>query len=52
MKKTVKFLKPWKIYTAGDVAGFDEEQAQALVKAKAAEPYEEAQSETKAKLAK
>lgn len=41
MKKTVKFLKPWKIYSPGDVAGFDEDQADALVKAKAAEPYEE-----------
>jgi hypothetical protein len=41
MKKIVKFLRPWKIYSPGDVAGFDAEQAEALIKARAAEAYED-----------
>lgn len=29
--KSVEFLKPWKIYSRGDVAGFDAEQADMLI---------------------
>ncbi|WP_323142722.1 hypothetical protein [Massilia phyllosphaerae] len=29
--KSVEFLKPWKIYSPGDVAGFEAEQAKRLV---------------------
>jgi len=29
--QSVEFIKPWKIYSPGDVAGFDAEQAKRLV---------------------
>ena len=38
--QSVKFIKPWKIYSPGDIAGFEAEQAQRLVEGKVAEPYE------------
>ena len=34
---SVKFIKPWKIYSRGDVAGFEAEQAKTLVDGKVAE---------------
>lgn len=33
----VKFIKPWRIYSPGDVAGFDSDQAQRLIDGKVAE---------------
>ena len=39
-KAIVKFIKPWGAYTKGDIAGFLEDTADNLVKAKVAEPYE------------
>ncbi|GEM_PF-2073382 len=47
--KSVEFIKPWKIYSPGDVAGFEPEQAEALIAGKVAKAYE---AEAKAKLAK
>lgn len=47
--KVVKFLKPWKIYSPGDIAGFEPEQAEALIEAKAAEPHVEEKSKPAAK---
>jgi hypothetical protein len=29
--QSVEFIKPWKIYSTGDVAGFEPEQAKRLV---------------------
>lgn len=29
--QSVEFIKPWKIYSPGDVAGFDAEQVKRLV---------------------
>jgi len=29
--QSVEFIKPWKIYSPGDIAGFDAEQAKRLV---------------------
>jgi len=29
--QSVQFIKPWKIYSPGDVAGFEPEQAKRLV---------------------
>lgn len=29
--QSVEFIKPWKIYSPGDVAGFEAEQAKRLV---------------------
>lgn len=56
MNKLVKFLRPWKIYSPGDVAGFEPEQAEALITAKAAEAVAPAKtgkpSDEKADLAK
>jgi len=34
--KSVEFIKPWKIYSPGDVAGFDDEQAERLIEGGAA----------------
>lgn len=42
MTTLVKFNKPWSIYSPGDVAGFDEERAESLVKGGIAEPHKEA----------
>jgi len=39
--QTVEFIKPWKIYSPGDVAGFEAEQAKILIDGKVAKPYEE-----------
>lgn len=36
-KVVVEFSKPWRGYSKGEKAGFDEEQANALVKGKVAE---------------
>lgn len=30
--QSVEFIKPWKIYSPGDVAGFEAEQAERLIK--------------------
>lgn len=38
--KLVKFLKPWSKWSPGDIAGFEPEQAQRLLDAKAAEAHE------------
>jgi len=38
---SVKFIKPWSAYSPGDIAGFDEKRAAALVDAGAAELYDE-----------
>jgi len=38
--KSVKFIKPWKIYSPGDIAGFEPELAQQLVDGKVAQPHE------------
>jgi len=38
--KSVKFIKPWKIYSRGDVAGFEPEQAKTLIDGKVAEAVE------------
>ncbi|WP_314435930.1 hypothetical protein [Massilia timonae] len=35
--KSVKFIKPWKIYSPDDVAGFETEQAERLIKGGVAE---------------
>lgn len=43
--QSVEFIKPWKIYSPGDVAGFDPEQAQRLIDGKVAK---EAKPEEKA----
>lgn len=29
--QSVEFTKPWKIYSPGDIAGFEEEQAKRLI---------------------
>jgi len=29
--QSVEFIKPWKIYSPGDIAGFDAEQAKRLI---------------------
>lgn len=29
--KSVEFLKPWKIYSPGDIAGFEAKQAERLI---------------------
>lgn len=38
--KTVEFLKPWQIYSRGDIAGFEPEVAEKLVAGKVAKPHE------------
>jgi len=38
--ETVEFIKPWKIYSPGDVAGFEADQAKILTDGKVAKPYE------------
>jgi len=38
--KSVKFIKPWSMYSPGDVAGFEEGRAAAIIKTGAAEPHE------------
>jgi hypothetical protein len=38
--ETVEFIKPWKIYSPGDVAGFEASQAKILTDGKVAKPYE------------
>jgi len=47
--KSVEFIKPWKIYSRGDIAGFDAEQADKLVEGGVAKPHK---VEKKAKDAK
>ena len=37
--ESVQFIKPWKIYSRGDVAGFEAEQAKSLIEGKVAEAY-------------
>jgi hypothetical protein len=37
--QSVLFVKPWSAYSPGDIAGFDDKRAEALVKAGAAKPY-------------
>ncbi|WP_314439382.1 hypothetical protein [Massilia timonae] len=34
--QSVEFIKPWKIYSPGDIAGFDAEQAKRLIEGKVA----------------
>lgn len=34
--QSVEFIKPWKIYSPGDVAGFEPEQAKRLIDGKVA----------------
>ena len=43
--KSVKFIKPWSMYSPGDVAGFEEDSAAAIIKTGAAEPHEVSDSE-------
>lgn len=55
--KSVKFINPWSKYSPGDIAGFEPEQSQRLIDAKAAEAYEpepepEVKSEAKTKAPK
>lgn len=38
-KRAVKFLQAWRGYSAGEIAGFDENVAEKLVKGKVAEEY-------------
>lgn len=38
--QSVEFIKPWKIYSPGDVAGFEPEQAERLVEGGAAKKVE------------
>ena len=38
---TVEFIKPWKIYSPGDVAGFEADQAKILIDGKVVKPHEE-----------
>ncbi|MFC7515090.1 hypothetical protein ACFQUU_08750 [Herbaspirillum sp. GCM10030257] len=42
MKTIVKFAKPWSIYSPGDVAGFDSERADLLIKGEIAQSHKEA----------
>ena len=37
--ESVKFIKPWNIYSRGDVAGFEPEQAKALIDGRVAEAH-------------
>jgi hypothetical protein len=37
--QSVQFIKPWKIYSSGDVAGFEPGQAKRLIDGKVAESY-------------
>jgi hypothetical protein len=39
--QTVEFIKPWKIYSPGDIAGFEADQAKILIDGKVAKPHEE-----------
>ena len=48
-KVIVLFTKPWTRYSPGDVAGFDEETAEKLIKIKVAEPYEAAAEQAEGK---
>jgi hypothetical protein len=45
--KSVQFIKPWKIYSRGDVAGFETKQADALIDGKVAEAYTAKAAEAK-----
>lgn len=36
----VKFLKPWQVYNAGEIAGFTKPVAERLVEEKIAEPVD------------
>lgn len=48
--QSVQFIKPWKIYSPGDVAGFEPEQAKRLIAGGVAEEVEvqaEAPADTK-----
>jgi hypothetical protein len=38
--QSVEFLKAWKIWSPGDIAGFEPEQAKKLVEAGVAKAYE------------
>ena len=44
-KVVVLFTKPWTRYSPDDVAGFDAETAEKLIKIKVAEPFEAAPSD-------
>lgn len=50
MKTLVKFTKPWSIYSPGDIAGFDADRAETLIKGAIAEPYKEAARKEVAKV--
>jgi len=48
-KVVVIFTKPWTRYSPKDVAGFDAETAEKLIKIKVAEPYEAAAEQAEGK---
>ncbi len=48
-KVVVLFTKPWTRYSPADVAGFDAETAEKLIKIKVAEPYEAAAEQAEGK---
>lgn len=48
-KGVVLFTKPWTRYSPGDVAGFDAETAEKLIKIQVAEPYEAAAEQAEGK---
>lgn len=48
-KVVVLFTKPWTRYSPGDVAGFDAETAEKLIKIQVAEPYEAAAEQAEGK---
>jgi len=43
--KLLKFIKPWSMYSPGDIAGFEEDRATAIVKTGAAELHEDSDDE-------
>lgn len=48
-KVVVLFTKPWTRYSPDDVAGFDKETAEKLIKIKVAEPFEAAEEKAEGK---
>jgi len=48
-KVVVLFTKPWTRYSPDDIAGFDAETAEKLIKIKVAEPYEAAAEKAEGK---
>ncbi len=46
--RALRFLKPWSLYNTGEIAGFDDEQAEVLVSAGIAVDTDEAKKADKA----